>query len=62
MGVVRDGVFRMLDAVRVGYAVVLRSAYGVAVAYPVNELAAGRLSFLSVRRVSARLRCAASAI
>ena len=59
---VRDGIFRMLDTVRVGYAAVLRSAYEVAVAYTVNELVAGRLSLLSIRRVSSRLRCAASAV
>jgi hypothetical protein len=55
VGVVRDGVLRMLDAVGVTHAAVLRSACKVAIGYPVNDLVAGRVPFLSVRRVLARL-------
>lgn len=62
MGVVRDGVLRVLDAVGIDYAAVLRPAFEVAVGNPVHALSAGRLSFLSLRRVYARLGCAASAV
>jgi hypothetical protein len=60
--VVRDGVLRMLDAVGVAHVAVLRSAYKIAVTYSVNDLAAGRVSILSVRRVSTGLGCAAPAL
>ena len=56
---VRDGVLRMLDAVGLAHAAVLRSACKVAVAHPVDDLAAGHLWFLSVRRISAGAGCAA---
>lgn len=52
----------MLDAVGVGHAAVLRSAGEIAIGHPVYDMAAGRLTFLSLRRVLARLGCSASAI